>query len=303
MMTLPSPVFSAYSPGSTSGLNAYSVIQAALMEDLALGDVTTDNLSELTGLNGKTHIVVRQSCIVSGLGIAQQVIALVDPSLKLVLMTNDGQWVDAGQTIATISGSMASILKIERTMLNFLQHLSGIASLTHQYVLQTAGTATRITHTRKTTPGLRALEQQAVLHGGGAAHRFNLSSAVMLKDNHLQALATRHQNPIAHAVKQLREKIAHTTKIEVEVDTLEQVHQAIAAQCDIILLDNMTPEMVGQALVLIGDSAITEASGCITLELVNAYAKTGVNLISTSKITLGVPAIDIGLDFEQTTTA
>lgn len=284
-------------PSHNNDLTVQNIIQTALMEDLAFGDVTTDNLSELALIHGKTNIVVRESCVISGLSLAQLVIQAVDPSLSLILLATDGDSVEPGQAVASLSGLMTSILKVERVILNFLQHLSGISTMTCQFVENTARTRTKITHTRKTTPGLRVLEQQAVLHGGGHAHRFNLSSAVMLKDNHLQALGLHYTNPIAAAVKQLREKIAHTTKIEVEVDTLAQVEQAVEAGSDIILLDNMSPVMIREALKIIDNKAITEASGCITLDLVQAYAQTGIDFISTSKITLGVPAIDIGLDF------
>jgi nicotinate-nucleotide pyrophosphorylase (carboxylating) len=275
-----------------------NLVENAILEDLAQGDITTDNLPKLTEIACTGLFRVRQACVVSGLQVAAQVCKTIDPALQFQAAIQDGDRASAGQVIATVTGSMASILKAERTALNFLQHLCGIATETRRYADALAGTKTKITHTRKTTPGLRLLEQQAVLHGGGMPHRFNLGSCVMLKDNHLQALCRHGAMSLADAIQQLRARLSHTAKIEVEADTLEQVQQAADAGADIILLDNMTPEQIREALRIINGRAITEASGGITLETIRAYAETGVDCISTSKITLGVPAVDIGLDLE-----
>jgi len=275
-----------------------AIVDAALLEDLGQGDVTTDNLPKLAEIHKTALIRVRQACVVSGLSAAALVFQGVDPTLVFEPAVQDGQSIQAGDLIGTVSGPMASVLKAERTALNFMQYLSGIATETSRYVAALSGTRTRITHTRKTTPGLRLLEQQAVLHGGGMPHRLNLSSCVMLKDNHLQALADSSQNPIADAIRELRGRLSHTIKIEVEADRLEQVQQAVEAGADIILLDNMSPETIRQALAIIDGRAISEASGGISLDTIRAYAETGVDYISTSKITLGVPAIDIGLDLD-----
>ncbi len=274
------------------------LVEAALLEDLGQGDVTTDNLPRLAEIQKTAVLRVRQACVVSGMAVAALVFQAVDATLLFEPLAQDGQSVAAGQVIGQVTGSMASILKAERTALNFIQYLSGIATETQRYVAAVAGTHTRITHTRKTTPGLRLLEQQAVLHGGGAPHRLNLGSCVMLKDNHLQALAEHSENPIADAIGLLRGKLSHTTKIEVEADRLEQVRQAVDAGADIILLDNMSPAMIRDALAIIQKRAISEASGGISLETLREYAETGVDYISTSKITLGVPAIDVGLDLD-----
>ena len=274
------------------------IVEAALLEDLGQGDVTTDNLPRLAEIQKTAVLRVRQACVISGMAVAALVFQTVDATLVFEPLAQDGQSVAAGQVIGQITGSMASILKAERTALNFIQFLSGIATETRRYVAAVAGTSTRITHTRKTTPGLRLLEQQAVLHGGGAPHRLNLGSCVMLKDNHLQALAAHCENPIAEAIGLLRGKLSHTTKIEVEADRLEQVQQAVEAGADIILLDNMSPELIREALGIIQKRAISEASGGISLETLREYAQTGVDYISTSKITLGVPAIDVGLDLD-----
>jgi nicotinate-nucleotide pyrophosphorylase (carboxylating) len=264
-----------------------NLVENAILEDLAQGDITTDNLPKLTEIACTGLFRVRQACVVSGLQVAAQVCKTIDPALQFQAAIQDGDRASAGQVIATVTGSMASILKAERTALNFLQHLCGIATETRRYADALAGTKTKITHTRKTTPGLRLLE-----------HRFNLGSCVMLKDNHLQALCRHGAMSLADAIQQLRARLSHTAKIEVEADTLEQVQQAADAGADIILLDNMTPEQIREALRIINGRAITEASGGITLETIRAYAETGVDCISTSKITLGVPAVDIGLDLE-----
>lgn len=273
-----------------------TLIEQALLEDLAQGDVTTDNIPELSTIQCKALIRNRERCVVSGLALAAEIVQAMDSSLTFEARVQEGDAVAAGTELASIEGSMASILKAERTVLNFLQHLCGVATTTRQYVEALNGTSAKLAHTRKTTPGLRFLEQQAVLHGGGSAHRFNLGSAVMLKDNHLQALGKNHPEPIAEAVQRLRLRIAHTTKIEVEVESLEQARQAVEAGVDIILLDNMSPDQVREAVALIHHRALVEVSGGITLETIRAYAEAGADIISTSKITLGVPAIDIGLD-------
>ncbi|MCE3236447.1 MAG: nicotinate-nucleotide pyrophosphorylase [Vampirovibrio sp.] len=289
----------AFPPLDTSPNQAIkAIVDAALLEDLGHGDVTTDNLPKLAEIHKTAQLRVREACVVSGLSVAALVFQSVDPTLEFEPTVQDGQSVKVGDVIGKVSGPMASVLKAERTALNFLQYLSGIATETSRYVEAIQGTQTRITHTRKTTPGLRLLEQQAVSHGGGMPHRLNLGSCVMLKDNHLQALADKSANPIADAIRELRSRLSHTTKIEVEADRLEQVQQAVDAGADIILLDNMSPDTIRQALVIIDKRAISEASGGITLQTIRQYAETGVDCISTSKITLGVPAIDIGLDLD-----
>ena len=275
-----------------------AIVEAALFEDLGQGDATTDNLPRLAEIHKTAVIRVREQCVVSGISVAALVFQSVDSTLVFDPQAQDGQHVQAGAILGTVSGPMASMLKAERTALNFMQCLSGIATETSRYAEAIRGTQAKITHTRKTTPGLRILEQQAVLHGGGMPHRLNLSSCVMLKDNHLQALADASENPIADAIAELRNRLSHTIKIEVEADRLEQVQQAADAGADIILLDNMSPETIRQALTIINGRAISEASGGITLKTIRQYAETGVDYISTSKITLGVPAIDIGLDLD-----
>jgi nicotinate-nucleotide pyrophosphorylase (carboxylating) len=274
------------------------LVKAALLEDLGQGDLTTDALLGAAGEDpwGEAEIRTRQAAVVSGLEAADLVFRLVDTRLQVQRLVVPGSPCQPGEVLATVSGPLSSILKAERTALNFLQHLSGIATETARYVQALAGTTTRVTDTRKTTPGLRLLEKKAVLDGGGSSHRYNLGSAVMLKDNHLSAFVE-GQRPLEEVVPALRKFLPHTTRIEVEVETLEQVQKAVEAQADIILLDNMGVELVQEAVALIANRAITEVSGGITLETLRSYAETGVDYISTSKITLGAPAVDIGMDF------
>jgi nicotinate-nucleotide pyrophosphorylase (carboxylating) len=297
-MTMTATPSSSHALETPFGQAMRAIVEAALFEDLGQGDATTDNLPKLAEIRQTARLRAREHCVVSGMSVAALVFHSVDPALQFEPLVQDGQSIDPGTIMGTVSGPMASVLKAERTALNFLQHLSGIATETQRYVAAIHGTDTKVTHTRKTTPGLRILEQQAVLHGGGMPHRLNLGSCVMLKDNHLQALAETSGNPIVDAIVELRSRLSHTIKIEVEADRLEQVQQAADAGADIILLDNMSPETIRQALAIIDGRAISEASGGITLNTIRAYAETGVDYISTSKITLGVPAIDIGLDLD-----
>jgi nicotinate-nucleotide pyrophosphorylase (carboxylating) len=272
-----------------------TLIDLALAEDLAYGDLTSDNLF-LPDKTVQAFMVSRDPAVVSGLVAAQHVFIKLDPHLICTLLVEDGDKVTPGTRLMQIEGALLSILKGERTALNLLQHLSGVATLTYQFMGAMAGTRAKITHTRKTTPGLRSLEIQAVLDGGGFPHRKSLSHAVMLKDNHLAALT----GGIIQAVHQLRDRIGHTVKIEVECDTLTQVDDALTAGADILLLDNMSTPTLAEAVSRARGRAITEASGGITLSNVAAIARTGVDYISTSQLTLSAPAMDIGLDISNT---
>ena len=276
------------------GFNWQSIVTRALEEDLGLGDATVD---ALPCLDKSTQAVInaRVACVVSGLNIAQEVFHQVDPAIKINYLVSDGEKVQADSNLATIQGSAASLLKAERVALNFLQHLSGIATTTRTFVNAIESTGCYVTDTRKTTPGLRPFEKTAVIHGGGKPHRYNLGTAVMLKDNHLSQF-----HSIDEAIHSVRQHISHTTKIEVEVESFTQCQSAITAGADIVMLDNMTPEQVQECVDWIQSQkakCITEASGGIHLNTIRAYAETGVNYISTSAITLGAPAVDIGLDF------
>jgi nicotinate-nucleotide pyrophosphorylase (carboxylating) len=268
------------------------MVQQALREDLSAGDITTDLLPDIAHRQIVATLRTRQACVVSGLEVGMGVFMAVDDQLRCEPVVENGQHLSPGQVLMTIRGSASSVLKAERTALNFMQHAAGVATCTARFVHAIAGTDACVTDTRKTTPGLRALEKLAVIHGGGRPHRYNLGSAVMLKDNHIQAAGG-----IIAAVRQIREQASHTVKIEVEVDTLDQVEDALAAQADIILLDNFSLEDLRTAVGRIARLAVTEASGGITLDTIREVAETGVQFISTSQITISAGAVDLGLDF------
>jgi len=224
------------------------------------------------------------------------VFEVADPRVKITALVEDGSSVGRGQDLAIVSGAARRMLHGERVALNFLQRLSGVATLTARYVEATRSSRARIVDTRKTTPGLRALEKYAVRAGGGFNHRRDLSDAILIKDNHLAAIAARGLS-LVEAVKTARASMPHTMKIEIEVDRLDQIPDALAAGADIILLDNMSTEELRQAVALIGDCAITEASGGVNLATVGEIAATGVDVISVGALTHSAPVLDIGLDF------
>jgi len=282
----------------------------ALDEDLVQGDVTTDALVRWLRHHAPDRhersvtaiLNTRQPCVVSGLMAAQTVFNLVDPYLSFsvsphIQQAEPGLVLPAGHPVATLQGSYASILRAERTALNLLQHLCGIATITQQWVAAVEGTGAKITDTRKTLPGLRWLEKRAVLDGGGSPHRYHLGSAVMLKDNHLAMLGA-DPGSLTEAIRGIRATLSHTMTLEVEVDRLEQIEPVLTAGADTILLDNMSPAQVAEAAKQIGERAKIEVSGGLTLKTVRAYAMAGAQYLSTSAITLGAPPIDIGLDFE-----
>ena len=278
-----------------------AIVKLALEEDLAQGDVTTDNMTALANLTVEADVKARVAAVVSGVSVLGMAFRLVDPEIEFFPEVSDGDTLRAGQIIAKVIGPAQSILKAERTALNLMQHMSGVATETRRFVdvLKKCNSKTRVAHTRKTTPGLRTLEQMAVIHGGGVPHRYNLSNAVMIKDNHLQAYAAASKNPIETSLADVIPKVPATMYVEVEVETLAQVEAAINAGADIVLLDTMTPEMTKDAVKLIAGKAIIEASGNIRLETLADYANLGANVISTSKITLGAPSVDIALDFVE----
>jgi nicotinate-nucleotide pyrophosphorylase (carboxylating) len=259
----------------------------ALAEDLLpLGDLTAGLLPD--GAAGRGAFVARGPGVLAGRRCVDETYRALDPGVDLSWSVDDGADVVAGQAVATVGGPLASILTGERTALNFLCHLSGVASATRRFVAAAGGRAT-IWDTRKTLPGLRALEKAAVRAGGGANHRGNLSEFVLVKDNHLAGLS------ITEAVGLAARRWPART-IEVECDRLEQVAEAVEAGCTLVLLDNMSPDQVREAVDLVAGRARTEVSGGVTLETVAAYAAAGCDLISTSVITQSAPALDIGLD-------
>jgi nicotinate-nucleotide pyrophosphorylase (carboxylating) len=271
----------------------YEVVNAALDEDLGRGDVTSRAVVR-PGLKARGSFIAKQDFILAGLEVADAVFTSFDPYLQIESTVGDGEEIKAGKVFARTSGDAQILLAAERVALNFLQRLSGIATITRAYVDAIADTKARIVDTRKTTPGLRALEKYAVTVGGGHNHRLGLDDGVLIKDNHLAMAGS-----ITEAVRRAREGAGHLHKIEVEVATLDQVGEALEAKADILLLDNMTPEMVRQAVEMVqrnepdGQRTLTEASGGINLGNVRAYAEAGVDMISIGALTHSAPAVDI----------
>jgi len=271
------------------------IVRAALAEDLGrAGDITSD---AIIPAEARAHgiLAARQPGIVAGIEVAATAFRLLDPQTKVEVLRHDGDDVTAGAAIATVAGKARALLSAERVALNFLCRLSGIATATRALVDAVQGTRARVCDTRKTTPGLRALEKYAVRVGGGVNHRFGLDDAFLIKDNHI-ALA----GGIGASVSKARERLGHMVKIEIEVDRLEQVREAIDARADVIMLDNMPiPDMRRAAGMASAAGVVVEASGRITAESAAAIAATGVDMISAGWITHSAPILDIGLDFES----
>jgi nicotinate-nucleotide pyrophosphorylase (carboxylating) len=275
------------------------IIARALTEDISHGDVTSELLIP-PELQGKASILVKARGILAGGEVAKKAFLRVDPSLKVDVLIKDGAKVQPGDMIATISGRVTSILKAERTALNFLQRLSGIASQTAQYVAKTKGCAVNITDTRKTTPGLRLLEKYAVRMGGGKNHRFHLGDGILIKDNHLVALRALGMS-LKDIVAKAKQNAPKGLKVEVEVNTTQEAQDAVEAGADIIMLDNMSPEEMRRVVSLIPRQVKTEASGGITLANVRPAAMAGVNIISIGALTHSSKALDISLELEPQT--
>jgi len=272
------------------------VVARALHEDVGTGDLTT--LAVIPpDARSEARFVFREAGVVCGLPLLSTVFALVDPALTLRPQAPEGARVAAGQCVATIAGPARGLLSGERVALNLFQRLSGIATLTARYVEAVRGTRARILDTRKTTPGLRALEKYAVRVGGGLNHRFGLYDGVMLKDNHLAILAAQGVD-LAEAVRRARAAVGPMVRVEVEVESVEQAAVAAEAGADLILLDNMSPEQLRAAVAAVAGRARTEASGGITLATIRAVAESGVDFISVGALTHSAPALDIGLDIE-----
>ena len=268
------------------------LVRAALLEDLGrAGDLTTDAIVP-PGAHTATALVARQPGVIAGLDVAVLAFRLIAPDIAIEVHRPDGSQVSARDTVAIVAGPAAGILTAERVALNFLCHLSGIATATASVVAALAGTATRVTCTRKTMPGLRALQKYAVRAGGGSNHRFGLDDAVLIKDNHV-AIA----GDVRTAISRARAHIGHLVKIEVEVDTLEQLEAALSVGVDAVLLDNMDLPTLRQAVTMVAGRAVTEASGRITPREAADYAATGVDLISMGWLTHSVSVLDIGLDY------
>lgn len=268
------------------------LVRAALLEDLGrAGDLTSD-LVIPADARASGRIAARESGVVAGLDLAILAFRLIDPALAITVHRRDGEPVAAGDVVATVEGPARGMLTAERTALNFLCHLSGIASATAAIVASIRGHKARIVCTRKTTPGLRMVEKHAVRAGGGANHRFGLDDAVLIKDNHI-AIAGGVQPALAAA----RAGIGHLVKIEIEVDNLQQLEEALAFGVDAVLLDNMAPDMLRRAVELVDGRAVTEASGRVNPKTAPAIAAAGVDLISVGWLTHSAPILDLGLDF------
>jgi len=274
------------------------LIEQALAEDLGRGDITTETLIP-SDQQSKAIILAKAEGVIAGTEVAQQVFQKVDPELQVTILITDGTIIRPGDRIATISGKTTSILKAERVALNFLQHLSGIASETARYVEEVKGLRVRITDTRKTTPGLRTLQKYAVWIGGGKNHRMHLGDALLIKDNHILALR-RQGLSLKEIIAKARQRAANKLIVEIEVKDIDEAAKAAESGADIIMLDNMSFDDMRKAVHIIERRALVEASGGITLETVKATAETGVNLISVGALTHSVKALDISLEIEAT---
>ena len=269
------------------------LVRAALREDLGrAGDLTTDAIVPADA-KGTGRIVAREPGVVSGIFVVERVFAVLDPRVVVAVAVADGERVAQGTVVATVSGPLRALLTGERTALNLLSRLSGVATATSRLVQAVAGTRATIVDTRKTTPGLRALEKAAVRDGGGSNHRFGLDDAILIKDNHVAVAGG-----VTAAIEAARRRAGHLVKIEIEVDTLAQLDEALAAHADIILLDNFTLEGLREAVARTGARALLEASGRIDAETVRAVAETGVNLISSGALTHSARILDFGFDID-----
>ncbi|MCX6572863.1 MAG: carboxylating nicotinate-nucleotide diphosphorylase [Candidatus Aminicenantes bacterium] len=268
-----------------------AAIEAALREDMPKGDLTSESIIPYDA-RSEAFFLAKEEGVLAGMDVASRVFAKIDVSVIVIERFRDGSRFNRGDKLARMKGPTIALLKGERTALNFLQHLCGVATVTRQYVEAIAGTKTRILDTRKTTPGLRLLEKYAVKTGGGTNHRLSLSDMVLIKDNHL-----RYVGNVAEAIRRARVLVAPGIRIEVEASSLLQVREALAAGADMIMLDNMPIQTMQQAVQLAAGSVPLEASGNMTLDRVRAVAETGVDFISVGALTHSARAIDISMDF------
>ncbi len=276
-----------------SPLLVEDAVRATLAEDLGrAGDITTQATIP-AGATARGAIRAREAGVVAGLALAREAFRLIDARVLFEAKVDDGAHVEAGESIVAISGPAHAILSAERVALNFLGRLSGVATLTARYVRAVAHTRARICDTRKTTPMLRTFEKYAVRCGGGVNHRFGLDDAVLIKDNHIAVAGG-----VAQALRAAKAHVGHLVKIEIEVDTLDQLRQVLDEGADAVLLDNMSPDDLRQAVAMAGGRMICEASGGVTLDNVAAIAETGVDLISVGALTHSAPVLNLGLDIE-----
>jgi len=270
-------------------LHVKTIIEKALSEDIGPGDVTSAATIPV-GSTSTAEMLAKQDFVLAGLDVSLEVFHALDAAIQFTRFAQDGDRIKSGKVIARLSGSTRVLLAGERVALNLLQHMSGIATLTSKYVEQIKGFKAQVLDTRKTLPGLRQLEKYAVRMGGGVNHRFGLYDGVLIKDNHIKAAGG-----IANAIKSARKQARNLFKIEVETKSLDDVREALAAKADIIMLDNMSLDMMREAVKLINDRAPVEASGNVTLETIRAVAETGVDFISSGTLTHSAPAVDISM--------
>lgn len=269
-----------------------AAVTAALREDLAYGDITTEAVVS-AARRGRARILAREPLTLCGAQVAAHAFRAVDPELAIEQVAADGEPVTPPRPVMLVTGAVRSILAAERVALNFLQHLSGVATVTSAFCAAIAGTGAAVCDTRKTTPGLRALEKHAVRCGGGRPHRSTLADCALIKDNHLAAAGG-----VRAAVQRVRARAPHVARVEVEVETMEQLAEALDAGAEVILLDNMSPAQVRAAVEAVAGRAVTEASGSIRLDNARAYAEAGVDVISTSALTGAVRRVDLSLELE-----
>jgi len=274
------------------------VVRRSLEEDFGSGGDVTSRAVISSDATARAHVVAREGGVLAGVQAAALAFRLVDPTVEVHFAVSEGAAVEAGDVVATVEGGTRSILTSERTALNFLCHLSGVATATGMLVAAVAGTDARICCTRKTTPGLRSLEKQAVRAGGGVNHRYGLGDAILIKDNHIAA-----SEGVAAAIAAARKQSGPATTIELEVDTLDQLEEALEAGITAVLLDNMSPGDLRHAVEMTGGRAVLEASGRVTAETVRGVAETGVDFISSGWITHSAPILDFGLDFVSGTSS
>lgn len=280
-----------------NGIDA--IVQLALAEDIGTGDITTNATVPVTATARGTFLA-KAPGVLSGLDATAAVFRALDPDVRFEAQMRDGDSFQPGDVLALVSGPARSVLTGERVALNFLQRLSGVATATSRYVDAVRGTRARIIDTRKTTPGMRLLEKAAIRDGGGHNHRVGLSDGILIKDNHLAAIGS---DSIRRSIEAARDAAPHTLKVEVEVASLGQLEEALQARADVIMLDNMDPETMRQAVERVKGKALLEASGGINFETVRAVAETGVDLISVGALTHSAPSVDISLQFEINTGA
>ncbi len=270
------------------------IINAALAEDMGWGDITTDAFVS-PAVKGRGSFLVKARGVLAGIGVAERVFMRFDPNLTFKVLIPDGSPVDRGVVVATVEGSLASILKVERTALNFLQRMSGIATATSQLVQAVAGLPVKVLDTRKTAPGLRLLDKYAVWVGGGKNHRLHLGDGILVKDNHWEALKVSGES-LAKAVARVKAMASMFIRVEVEVRNIEEAREAVNAGADIVLLDNMSVEAMREVVAEVKGKVLVEASGGITLQNARQVAETGVDFLSSGALTHSVKTLDISLE-------